>query len=133
MGQGGSGANGQWLENWTQYNPPYPSGITAAPSSIIIPTSPNTTLYLSGGGGGAVGNKPSDGTPDGYGGLAGAGIGGTTGGNLNGNGVSAISSFTNGGGFGGGGGGTAGFGNPNLQSGKGGNGVVILWWQTIII
>ena len=133
MGQGGNGANGIWDLNWTQYNPPYPSGITAAPSSIIIPTSPNTTLYLSGGGGGAVGNKPSDGTPDGYGGLAGAGIGGTTGGNLNGNGVSAISSFTNGGGFGGGGGGTAGFGNPNLQSGKGGNGVVILWWQTIII
>jgi hypothetical protein len=128
---GGAGANGIYDTTWTQ-GKVYANGEDSGLSSITIPTSPSTLLYLSGGGGGAVNfiNSTPTPEPNGPGGAAGKGIGGTTGGNTNENGASGINSFTNGGGFGGGGGGTPGFGNPNANSGNGGSGVVIFWWQT---
>ena len=134
---GGAGATGIYDTTWTQ-GKVYANGQDSGLSSITIPTSPSTLLYLSGGGGGAVNDtytntnlNPPNPPPNGPGGTAGSGFGGVTGDNTAPSGVSGINSFTNNGGFGGGGGGTAGYGNPSDQSGNGGGGVIIFWWQTI--
>ena len=127
---GGSGASGIYTGGGSP-SPPYGGGGNSGLISISIPTSSgnSNTLYLSGGGGG--GNNSSVGVPSGNGGNAGAGYGGATSGSSTVQGVSAVNTFTNNGGYGGGGGGTPGNGNPSDDSGRGGAGVVILWWQTI--
>jgi len=127
---GGSGASGIYTGGGSPL-PPYGGGANSGLISINIPTSSgnSNTLYLSGGGGG--GNNNSTGVPSGNGGSAGAGNGGATSGSSTAQGVSGVNTFTNNGGYGGGGGGTPGNGNPGDDSGRGGAGVVILWWLTI--
>ena len=125
---GGSGAGGLYSPGTLPS--PLPKGNDSGLPTITIPTFPSTLLHLSGGAGGGI-NVVSSGTsePNGPGGTAGFGNGGTTGGSApSPNGGSGVNIFSDGGGYGGGGGGTPGFGNPSDNSGNGGAGVVIFWW-----